>query len=154
MLIQVSDGVGDEDNQLKLRVLLEVDVHVEHYLSHLRFGEDYHVDSLGRDCFEDVLLLGLELVSHLPQEGLELYFLVLAELYGEDLVADAVLVLVVALSDDVVHGRVQVLMHKLFLDPLAGSQLLGEPRLPPVAVALGPDVHKLRSLFFLHLEVI
>lgn len=36
LLIQVSDGVGDEDNQVELRVFLEVDVHVKHYLSHLR----------------------------------------------------------------------------------------------------------------------
>lgn len=37
LLIQVSDGVGNEDNQLKLWVFFEVDVHVKHYLSHLRF---------------------------------------------------------------------------------------------------------------------
>lgn len=153
LLIQVSDGVGNEDNQLELRVFLEVDVHVKHYLSHLTLREDYHVDSLDKDVFEDAALLGLELVSYLPKEGLEFHLLVLAELYGEDLVADAVLVLVVALPNNVIHGRVQILMDQLFLDPLTGPQLFAEPTRPPEAVALAPDVHKLLFLLSLHLEL-
>ena len=111
MLVQVGDRVGDEDHQFELRVFLQVDVHVQHYLSHLRLRQYYHVHSLSRDVLEDAALLCLELVPYLPQEGLELYFLVLAELYGEDLVVEAVLVLVVALPNDVIHGRVQILVH-------------------------------------------
>lgn len=79
--------------------------------------------------------------------------MVLAELDGEDLVVEAVFVLIVALPNNVIHSRVQILMHQFLLYSLTRSQLPAESRLLAVAVALCSDIQKLLLLLVLHLEV-
>ncbi len=75
---------------------------------------------------EDVSFLAVEFVVDLGYEGVEFDLLILAELYGEYLVLYSVLVLISALSCDVIDGFVEVLLDELFFDLLAGLDLFAE----------------------------
>jgi hypothetical protein len=69
---------------------------------------------------EDGRFLLLKLLVELADEAVELYLLILSELYCEYLICDSVLVLVVALPGNVIDSRLQVLFYQLFLYLSAG----------------------------------
>ena len=87
-------------------MLFEIDVHVQDYFSHLGFLQEHYLHFLGREV-EDAPPFLSEFLLQLLRKCSELAFLVFSELYCEDLAADSVLKLIVALPRDVVDGRLQ-----------------------------------------------
>jgi hypothetical protein len=69
----------------------------------------------------------------LLREGEKLALLVLSKLDGEDLAADAVLELVVALPRDVLYGRPQGILDQLLFDLETGLYLACEETTPAPA---------------------
>jgi hypothetical protein len=123
---------------------------MKHDLSDFWLGEEDDVHLFWLETIEDDLLLALELAMDLAEEGVELDLLVLAELDCEDLVVDAVLVFVVALTENVFDRFGEVLLDEFLLDLLAGRELLGEGwRLAETVMLLAPNGLEL-MLFIVH----